>query len=127
MILVILQGYLKVLSHLIDLSATAVRDRTEALVRHLADSLTLLPVIEHHVLHTATGRQPQQPQQQLQQTPTTSVHASSPSLPSLADSSQALRVIDVGTGEGSEFKKRGDVWMEQDGGGLVGASRWRWN
>ncbi|KAF5833299.1 hypothetical protein DUNSADRAFT_10464 [Dunaliella salina] len=30
------------------MNLTAVRDRSEALVRHLADSLALLPIIEHH-------------------------------------------------------------------------------
>lgn len=55
----------------------AVRDRTEALVRHLSDSLALLPLIEHHVHNTQ--RRP-------------SEHSPGGS------GSEALRVIDVGTG-----------------------------
>eukprot|EP00983_Pelagomonas_calceolata_P040807 1137788-Pelagomonas_calceolata.AAC.3 len=39
-------------------TCTAVRDRSEALVRHLADSLALLPIIEHHC--TAPRSTPQQ-------------------------------------------------------------------
>uniref|UniRef100_A0A7S3QS54 Ribosomal RNA small subunit methyltransferase G n=1 Tax=Dunaliella tertiolecta TaxID=3047 RepID=A0A7S3QS54_DUNTE len=40
------------------MNLTAVRDRSEALVRHLADSLALLPIIEHHC--TAPRSTPQQ-------------------------------------------------------------------
>lgn len=65
------------------------RDRTQALVRHLSDSLTLLPIIEHHVRHTATF-----------DASTTNKNTESHAGASAAGDSapESLSVIDVGTG-----------------------------
>jgi len=66
------------------MNLTAVRDPLECLDRHLADSLALLPVIDHHWAATNQERMAKKTETLLGSAPP----------------AQGLRVIDVGTGAG---------------------------